>query len=439
MALPEGIRYRHGRKCAKNSGGRCDCTPSYEAVVKTKDGRKLRKSFRRREDAVRWRDRLRVGVRNRTVTAPTSTTFRQYAQQWLAGARTGVNLTRDLQTYKPWTVRSYAKHIKRLYPAIGCMRLSAIELHHLQDAANELLASGLSASSVRNTFDPVRKIFARAVREQLIAVNPTVGLELRAADGHRDWVDWPERVARALAALPEAERGPWTVAFYAGLRLGELQALRWSDVDFDRGVICVERSWDPQVGPIAPKSRAGRRRVPMSMLVRRELRELKRRSGRHGDELVFSENGEWAFVPQTLHRHTKQAWMEAGLTAEWEADGMAAPGLHDARHHCLTHWGRVWDIGRLHQAAGHSDIRQSQRYLHVPPGRDAEDAARLDADLGEDVGPEGVTQGGHAPTKPLQSPAERGGFEPPNGVDPRYTISSRARSTTPAPLRKLQA
>ncbi|MGO9976857.1 MAG: hypothetical protein ACLP01_29465 [Solirubrobacteraceae bacterium] len=40
------------------------------------------------------------------------------------------------------------------------------------------------------------------------------------------------------------------------------------------------------------------------------------------------------------------------------------------------------DIGRLHQAAGHSDIRQSQRYLQVPPDRDAEDAGRLDAYLG---------------------------------------------------------
>jgi integrase len=120
----------------------------------------------------------------------------------------------------------------------------------------------------------------------------------------------------------------------------------------------------------------------MSMLVRRELRDLQLRSGRRGDELVFGRTPAWAFAPQTLHRHSKQAWQDAGLTAEWAADGMLPPGLHDARHHCLTHWGRVWDVGRLHQASGHSDIRQTQRYLHVPPDRDAEDAARLDAYLG---------------------------------------------------------
>jgi integrase len=351
-----------------------------------RDGRKLRKSFRKQADAVAWRDEMRVGVRRRTVIAPTSVTFREYAERWLAGARDGTNLTRDLSAYKPSTVRSYTKHIGRIYPAIGAMRVSAIDRQDLQDAANRLTASGLSASSVRNTFDPVRKIFARAVRERLIAVNPTIGLELKAPDGRRDWVDRPERVARALAALPERERGPWTVAFYAGLRAGEIQALRWCDVDYDRGVLCVEWSWDREVGQIAPKTRAGRRRVPMSMRVRRELRELQLRSGRRGDELVFGRTPELAFVPQVLHRHTRQAWQDAGLTDEWAADGMLPPGLHDARHHCLTHWGRVWDIGRLHQAAGHSDIRQSQRYLHVPPDRDAEDAARLDAYLGATPG-----------------------------------------------------
>jgi integrase len=303
-----------------------------------------------------------------------------------------VNLTRDLSVYKPSTVRGYTKHIRRVYPAIGSMRVADIELQHLQDAANRLTASGLTASSVRNSFDPVRKIFARAVREKLIAINPTTGLELRAPDGRRDWVDTPERVARALQALPERIRGIWAVAFYAGLRAGEIQALRWSDVDFDRGVLCVERSWDRKVGPIRPKSRAGIRRVPMSMLVRRELRDLQLRSGRRGDELVFGRTPEHAFVQQSLHRWTKEAWSAPTETAldrrkqslidEWAADGMLPPGLHDARHHCLTHWGRVWDVGRLHQASGHSDIRQTQRYLHVPPGRDAEDAARLDAYLG---------------------------------------------------------
>jgi hypothetical protein len=204
MALPQGIRQRHGRGCQKRP---CTCDPAYEAVVNGRDGRKLRRSFRRLSDAVQWRDSTRQGVRARTVVAPTAVTFMNYAERWLHGARTGVNLTRDLSVYKPSTVRSYAKHIRRIYPQIGHLRVCDIETQDLQDAANRLTASGLTASSVRNTFDPVRKIMARAVRERLIAINPTAGLELRAPDGRRDWVDTPERVARALRALPRPRQG----------------------------------------------------------------------------------------------------------------------------------------------------------------------------------------------------------------------------------------
>ena len=50
--LPEAIRLRHGRRCASGGGGACDCSPSYQAVVRARDGRKLRKSFRVLSDAI---------------------------------------------------------------------------------------------------------------------------------------------------------------------------------------------------------------------------------------------------------------------------------------------------------------------------------------------------------------------------------------------------
>ena len=283
-------------------------------------------------------------------------------------------------------MRSYTKHIARAYPHIGGMKVTAIELDDLQDTANLLLATGLSASSVRNTFDPIRKIFAKALRARLIAINPCAGLQLKAADGHRDWVDRPERVARALTALPDDLRPIWTIAFHAGLRRGEIQGLRWRDIDFDRGTINVARSWDREVGPIKPKTRAAIRSVPMSMPSRppRAPRAPRAQPRDRGRATVppGTRDPELAFTGNTLHRHTRAAWTAAGLTTEWAADGLEPPGLHDARHHCLTHWGRIWDIGRLHQAAGHATIAQSQRYLHVPPDRIAEDAAKLDAYFG---------------------------------------------------------
>ena len=54
----------------------------------------------------------------------------------------------------------------------------------------------------------------------------------------------------------------------AGLRYGELRALRRGAVDTAGGKISVRESWDPMEGPIAPKTRTSRRTVPMPGLLR---------------------------------------------------------------------------------------------------------------------------------------------------------------------------
>jgi len=104
-------------------------------------------------------------------------------------------------------------------------------------------------------------------------VEPTTGLELPAVRGRRDRIVSPEQAARLLEALPERDQAMWATALYGGLRRGELQALRWEDVDLAKGVIKVERAWDVRAGQIEPKSRAGRRTVPIPVVLRDYLVE----------------------------------------------------------------------------------------------------------------------------------------------------------------------
>jgi integrase len=125
----------------------------------------------------------------------------------------------------------------------------------VQWVVERLTAVGLSPSAVRNQLLPLRVLFRRYRR--LVAVNPTADLDLPAVRPRKPTIVSPERAQRLLDALPESERALWATALYAGLRRGELRALRWEDVDLASRKIHVHRAWDDWEGEIDPKSRAG--------------------------------------------------------------------------------------------------------------------------------------------------------------------------------------
>jgi integrase len=92
-------------------------------------------------------------------------------------------------------------------------------------------------------------------------VNPTSGLKLPRATRRRERISPPVEAAALISALPDNDRAVWATAMYAGLRRGELRALRVAMVDVDANVIHVERGWDDIDGEIATKGRtAGERR-----------------------------------------------------------------------------------------------------------------------------------------------------------------------------------
>ena len=170
----------------------------------------------------------------------------------------------------------------------------------VQDLVDQLRARGLSPSSVHDTIDPLRVIFRRAVRRDEITVDPTDGLELPAVRGKRDRIESPEHAEKLIAALPEAQRAPWSMAFFAGPRSGELRALRCSDLDLKAGVVNLKHGWDDDEGEIDVKSDAGCRTIPLAGVVRKEQAAHLLRDGRSGDDLVFGRTPTLPFVRSTV-------------------------------------------------------------------------------------------------------------------------------------------
>jgi integrase len=119
-------------------------------------------------------------------------------------------------------------------------------------------------------------------------------VELPAVEGRRDRIASPAEAEQLLAALPEPDRAVYATAMYAGLRLGELRALRCEDIDLDRNVIRVERAWDAIEGVIEPKSKAGRRTVPVPKALRAHLLRHQMATGRRAG-LIFGRTPTAAF------------------------------------------------------------------------------------------------------------------------------------------------
>ena len=195
-----------------------------------------------------------------------------------------------------------------MLPVLGHKRLSGLERGDVQAFVERMQAARLSASTIQNTLNPLQVICRRAVQAGKLAIDPTDGLLLPAVRGSRDRIASPAEAARLIDALPVAERALWATALYAGLRRGELRALRWRDVGFDDGVIRVQRGWDddPQIGEIEVKSDAGRRRVPLVGVLRRIMAAHKLATGRDGDELVFGRTPSLPFVPSTVRARSRR-------------------------------------------------------------------------------------------------------------------------------------
>ncbi|HEY7951772.1 MAG TPA: tyrosine-type recombinase/integrase [Solirubrobacteraceae bacterium] len=368
--MAAGVRQRHGRACRRKSG--CSCP--YEAFVYSKrDGKKLRKTFPTHAAAVAWRNDAATAVRRKLLRAPTSLTVRDAGEALVRGAREGLIRPHSGDPYKPATVRAYETALQlRIYPQFGSRRLTEPEQIDFQDFVDRLVADGLNASTIGTTMLPLRAIYRRALKRGEVAVNPLSGLEMPAVRGGRDRIAPPQECAKLLAALPAADRTLWATAMYAGLRRGELLALRIEDVDLAAGLIHVRWGWDAVKGQIPTKNRK-HRKVPIAAALRDYLEEhLRGLAWRDG--LVFGVTAEKPFTDNVMKEHADKAWAKAELQRFT---------LHEFRH---TYASLMIAAGvnakALSTYLGHATIAFTlDRYGHLMPGNEDEAATMLDAYL----------------------------------------------------------
>ena len=212
------------------------------------------------------------------------------AEETLHGAETGYHLNRSGQIFsRAWYAATRATCERGCCQTWERARSWTSAAATFSGFVDRMVAEGLSGSRVRNVLNAARAVFRYAVTLDEIEDTPIKNLILPSNRGRRERIADPVEARALLAAAPEEDQPVWAMAIFAGLRAGELKALRWRDVDLPAGTIAVERSWDSRVGAVEPKSASARRTVPIVGALRPYLlaRQIACAWSAQPDGLVF--------------------------------------------------------------------------------------------------------------------------------------------------------
>ncbi|MBA2428879.1 MAG: site-specific integrase, partial [Thermoleophilaceae bacterium] len=287
------------------------------------------------------------------------------------------------------TVKDYRLSISRyLRPRWGDLPVGAITPGEVARLRDELMAAGLSPRSVVRHLTVCHGIFKHAVRAHGILRNPAsaelVDRPTVRYSGGFDTFDADELAALARAAGDDQDAALYLTAAYTGLRLGELSALRWRDIDFAGQRVHVRRAWSQAAkAEKAPKS--GKvRSVPLVTELVGPLDRLSRREHfTADDDLVFVSGTGEHLAGWTLRRHYAAALGRAGLRSV---------RFHDLRHCFGTVAVRAFPLSDVQAMLGHAHVTTTMRYVHHRPG--ADDAAKLSAAFAGDPVPRAVPRNG---------------------------------------------
>lgn len=264
-----------------------------------------------------------------------------------------------------------------ILPMFGPRALASIEYTTCQAWVNEL-ATRKAPATVVKAAQIMGKVMKTAVRARRIPYNPMVEVSLPTVAESEDVYLTPAQVESLADAMTEV--GPryralvW-LGCYGGPRIGELLALRWSDVDPMRRTVTISRKVVEVTGAGlvegSTKTKAGRRTLTLPHRVLAELEA--HRSAFPSTGLVFtSPDGAQVRANNLRRRQWADAVAVAGL------DGFT---FHDMRHTAVSLWvaAGASDLEVAKWAGHRSASFTKSRYAHLFPEHGEALAARLEA------------------------------------------------------------
>jgi integrase len=321
--------------------------PGYYATEITLRGRRIRRFAGYTKDQARqFIARLRLEGPETVLAPPPAAdgrTFGEYARALLDSAE--------------WQGLRSARRNESLLNALNAtfksVPLAAIKPNAVRDHMTGRLAQGLKPASVNRERSLLLRVLNVAKSDGVIASNPIGGKSVKRLeeDNSRESrmleLGLTDADMRRLIESADARTRPVVeIALLAGMRLGEILSLRWSQVNFPQRTLTIT----------AAKSKSKRSRmIPLGWDLLDVFRSIKRRG-----EYVFPNGGRGAHQ-KSIRKSFETACRRAGIPHGRDS-GIV---FHDLRHVAATELVKVIDVVTASRILGHASVEMTMRYVHV--------------------------------------------------------------------------
>jgi integrase len=356
----------------------------------TKKRRQVTKSgFRTKKEAQLAANKIEEAIVEGTVIHETKITFGQFAAEWAQYYGTQAKIS---------SVRARSIAMKHLVSEWGQLPLKKITRHMYQSYINTL-----SQKFSRNYIDSIHTtgnmIFKHAIRKDLLSRNPTEGFVMPKKQETVEEIE-EESIQEKFLELGELksfltitkEHGlymdylSFVTLAYTGLRLGELLALKWSDIDFTKKTLRITKTYyNPNNGQtgyqlLTPKTKKSVRTISLDedLIMLLKKHRLEQRAIKMKQRMVYQDNN-FIFAENTGHpRNMKQVINRLNrLLKRLDIDKHITP--HSFRH---THTSLLIEAGagvkEIQERLGHSDINTTMNiYAHMTKNVEEETSKRF--------------------------------------------------------------
>ncbi|MGG5254754.1 tyrosine-type recombinase/integrase [Neobacillus sp. SM06] len=382
----KGHFYRRGCKCKKK---KCTCGSKWAFMVDIgidpvtgKRKQKGKGGFKTKQEAEAAAAALIHEVEEGMYVEETNQTFSDFSKEWLT-------IYRDSKDVKPGTIRVRLHEIGKLMPYFAQLKLRDITRKRYQDALNDLKGQGYSDNTMDGVHRTGRMIFRKALELEIIKKDPTEYAYLKKDKKTIEQLEeeeipkYLEKEELALFLKTAKEHGlehdylMFLILSYTGIRVGELVALKWKDIDFVNHMISITKTYyNPNNNTlkyqlVTPKTKKSRRKIIVDEKVINALKDHKKvqeevieqlGEAYYNKDFIFAKMERqfgYPIVIKTVQNRMERLLRFAELNSELTP--------HSLRH---THTSLLAEAGvsleQIMDRLGHSDDQITKNvYLHV--------------------------------------------------------------------------